>query len=249
MITQHTGALSFDTFVAHPIPVVTNDLPPGQSSRTWSPIAATLIAGERDAVLVDPLMTIDQGRTLAEWVAASGKKLTTVYVTHGHGDHWFGLGVIRERYPEVRAVATARVVEQMKQHVSAKTFEARWESRFPGLIQRDVRVAEPLPDLRFELEGHALVATEVGHTDSDDTTILHVPSIGLVVAGDVVYNDVHVYLAESDHDKRMEWLRALNVIDELQPRAVVAGHKRPGQQTIRRSSTRRARTYATLTGS
>jgi hypothetical protein len=66
MITQHTGVLSFDTFVAPPIPVVTNDLPPGQSLRTWSPIAATLIAGERDAVLVDPLMTIDQGRGLVE---------------------------------------------------------------------------------------------------------------------------------------------------------------------------------------
>jgi glyoxylase-like metal-dependent hydrolase (beta-lactamase superfamily II) len=153
-----------------------------------------------------------------------------VYVTHGHGDHWFGLGVIRERYPEVRAVATARVVEEMKQHVSSKAFAARWESRFPGLLQRDVRVAEPLPDLRFELEGHALIAVEVGHTDSDDTTILHVPSIGLVVAGDVAYNDVHVYLAESDHDKRMEWLRALDLIDGLHPRAVVAGHKRAGRR-------------------
>jgi glyoxylase-like metal-dependent hydrolase (beta-lactamase superfamily II) len=187
---------------------------------------ATLISGERDAILVDPLMTIDQGRALADWIAASGKNLTTVYVTHGHGDHWFGLGVICERYPDARAVATARVVEEMKRHVSPQTFAAKWESRFPGLIQRDVRVAEPLADPCFELEGHELVAMEVGHTDSRDTTILHVPSIGLVVAGDVVYNEVHVYLAESDHDTRVEWLRALVVVDGLHPRAVVAGHKR-----------------------
>lgn len=229
MITQQTGVLSFDTFVAPPIPIVTNDFPPGQSVRTWSPIAATLITGERDAILVDPLMTIDQGRSLADWIAASGKNLTTVYVTHGHGDHWFGVGVIRERYPQVRAVATARVVEHMKRQVSSKTFAAAWESRFPKLIQRDVRVAEPLSDLHFELEGHELVAVEIGHADTDDTTILHVPSIGLVVAGDVAYNDVHVYLAESDHDRRMEWLRALAVIDGLHPRAVVAGHKRSGR--------------------
>jgi glyoxylase-like metal-dependent hydrolase (beta-lactamase superfamily II) len=228
-ITRRPSVLSFDTFVAPSARVVTNDLPPGQSVRMWSPITATLISGERDAVLVDPLMTIEQGRALAEWVAASGKNLTTVYITHGHGDHWFGLGVIRERYPEVRAVATARVVEDMHRQLLPNTFAARWESRFPRQIQQDVAVAEPLSDPGVELEGHTLVAVEVGHTDSDNTTVLHVPSISLVVAGDVAYNDVHLYFAESDHDKRLEWIRALDIIDALHPLAVVAGHKRAGR--------------------
>ena len=229
MITPHTTVLTFDTFVAPPVPVVTNDLPPGQSSRAWSPIAATLISGERDAVIVDPLMTIEQGRALADWVAATGKNLTTVYVTHGHGDHWFGLGSIRKRFPQVRAVATASVVEHMRQQVSPRMFAAVWESRFPGLIQPDVTVAEPLSDLHIELEGNELIVVEVGHTDTDNTTVLHVPSLGLVVAGDVAYNDVHVYLAESDHHNRMEWIGALDVIEGLHPRAVVAGHKRAGR--------------------
>ena len=229
MITQHTSVLTFETFVAPPVPVVTSDLPPRQALRAWSPLTATLISEERDAVLVDPLMTIEQGRAVADWVAASGKNLTTVYITHGHGDHWFGLGAIRERYPKVRAVATVRVVERMRRQVSPKVFSAAWESRFPGQIQRNVTVAEPLSDSRFELEGQALVAVEVGHTDTDDTTVLHVPSLGLVVAGDVAYNDVHVYLAESDHDSRLEWIRALDVVEALQPRAVVAGHKRAGR--------------------
>jgi hypothetical protein len=92
-----------------------------------------------------------------------------------------------------------------------------------------VAVAEPLTDLHIELEGHELVVVETGHTDTDQTTVLHIPSIDLVVAGDVVYNDVHLYLAESDHDKRMEWIRALDTVDALHPRTVVAGHKRPGR--------------------
>src|SRR6266704_3617689 len=123
MTTHHTSVLTFDTFVAPPVPVVSNDLPPGQSLRAWSPITATLISGERDAVLVDPLMTIEQGRSLADWVAASGKNLTTVYITHAHGDHWFGLGLIRERYPKVRAVATVVVVEHHrdKRHRTPET--------------------------------------------------------------------------------------------------------------------------------
>jgi glyoxylase-like metal-dependent hydrolase (beta-lactamase superfamily II) len=228
MITEQAGVLAFDTFVAPSVAIVTNDLPPGQSSRAWSPIAATLICGERDAVLVDPLLTRQQGLALADWVAASGKNLTTVYITHGHGDHWFGLGAIRERYPQVRAVATEPVIEFMRQQVSPNVF-ANWASRFPGQIQPDVAVAEPLTDLHIELEGHELVVVETGHTDTDQTTALHVPSIDLVVAGDVVYNDVHLYLAESDHGKRMEWIRALDTVDALHPRTVVAGHKRPGR--------------------
>src|ERR1700730_16804007 len=229
MITQHTSVLAFETFVAPPVPVVTSDLAPGQSLRAWSPLTATLISGERDAILVDPLMTIEQGRAVAEWVAASGKHLTTVYITHAHGAHWFGLGVIRERYPKVRAVATVGVVEHMRSQVSPQVFSAFWQSRFPGQIQRGVTVAEPLSDSRFELEGHELVAVEVGHTDTDDTTVLHVPSIGLVVAGDVAYNDVHVYLGESDHDRRLECIHALDIVEALQSRAVVAGHKRAGR--------------------
>jgi glyoxylase-like metal-dependent hydrolase (beta-lactamase superfamily II) len=81
----------------------------------------------------------------------------------------------------------------------------------------------------FELEGRQLVAVDVGHTDTDNTTVLHVPDIGLVVAGDAAYNDVHQYLAESDSQGRRDWLAALDIIEALDPRAVVAGHKRYGR--------------------
>ena len=228
MMPQRNGALSFDTFVTPPIPVVTNDLPPGQSMRAWSPITATLISGERDAALVDALMTMEQGRDRADWIAGAGKNLTTIYVTHSHGDHWFGSGVIQERYPGVRLVALPGVIEQMRRQISPSVFNSFW-SRFPGQIQPGLMVAEPIPRLRIELEGNELIAVDTGHTDTDHTTVLYVPSIDLVVAGDVVYNDVHVYLAESDHDTRMAWIRALDAIEALSPRAVVAGHKRAGR--------------------
>jgi glyoxylase-like metal-dependent hydrolase (beta-lactamase superfamily II) len=86
-------------------------------------------------------MTFEQGRALADWLAASGKNLTTVYVTHGHGDHWFGLGLIRERFPNVRAVARPEVVDYMRQQAAPETFTRLWDSRFPGLIPRGVAVA------------------------------------------------------------------------------------------------------------
>ena len=82
----------------------------------------------------------------------------------------------------------------------------------------------------IELEGHELVVVEVGHTDTDNTTCLHVPSIGLVVAGDAAYNGVHLFLVESNPQKRREWIAGLDKIESLKPRAVIAGHKRPGNE-------------------
>jgi len=82
-------------------------------------------------------------------------------------------------------------------------------------------------NVHLDLEGHELVAVELGHTDTDDTTCLNVPSIGLVVAGDAAYNDVHLYLVESTAQTRREWISALDKIESLTPRAVVASHKRP----------------------
>jgi hypothetical protein len=101
-----------------------------------------------------------------------------------------------------------------------------WEARFRGKLPETLVYPEPLADGRLELEGHELVAVDVGHTDTDVTTILHVPDIGLVVAGDAAYNDVHQYFAESDHQRRGQWIAALDKIEALRPRAVVAGHKR-----------------------
>jgi glyoxylase-like metal-dependent hydrolase (beta-lactamase superfamily II) len=221
--------LGWDVFVSPSIPMVVAKLPPGQKQMIWQPMASTLIYGERDAVLVDPPMTVEQTNTLINWVAASGKNLTTVYSTHGHGDHWFGVGAVLDRFPNARAVATPGVVELMRQHASPEATKW-WRTNFPGQIPDKLVVAEELQGDTISLEGEELVAVEVGHGDSDHSTCLNVPSIGLVVAGDVAYNDVHQYFVESDHPKRGEWISALDKIQSLDPRAVIAGHKRPGRE-------------------
>jgi glyoxylase-like metal-dependent hydrolase (beta-lactamase superfamily II) len=219
--------LTWSVYVAPSIPTEIPDLPPDLDKRMWSPISATLIAGERDAVLVDPLMTVDQARGLVDWVSASGKNLTTIYITHGHGDHWFGAATLLGRFPDARAVAMPSVVDQMHKQMAPDFVESFWNPRFPGQIPERIVPAEALTSDTIDLEGNDLVAIELGHTDTDDTTCLHVPSIGLVIAGDAAYNDVHLYLAESPAEGRRAWLRALDTIDALRPRAVVAGHKRP----------------------
>ena len=219
--------LSYAVHVAPSLPTTVTDLPPDLDRRVWSPISATLITGERDAVLADAVMTAGQAAELADWIVAAGKNLTTVYVTHGHGDHWFGLGMILERFPDAKAVAIPSVARKIASQIGSDFVETFWKRRFPGQIPENLVGVEELEGDRFELEGEELVAVDLGHTDTDDTTALHVPSIGLVVAGDAAYNDVHLYLAESDAGGRRSWLTALDTIEKLSPRAVVAGHKRP----------------------
>jgi glyoxylase-like metal-dependent hydrolase (beta-lactamase superfamily II) len=220
-------ALGWDVFVTPGIPIVTADLPPGVTQAYFQAMASTLIYGERDAVLVDAFMTVKQADSLADWIAAKGRSLTTIYITHGHGDHWFGVGTLLDRFPNARAVATPEVVKVMRQNASPERLSKGWKAAFPGQIPDNLVIAEELKGNVIDLEGQELVAVELGHTDTDQTTCLNVPSIGLVVAGDAAYNDVHLYLAESNAQTRQEWMAALDKIESLNPRAVVASHKRP----------------------
>jgi glyoxylase-like metal-dependent hydrolase (beta-lactamase superfamily II) len=108
-IERTDAGLSWDVLTIRR-PGLTRDLPPGKEELMWVANSSTLIRGERDAVLVDTFLTIEQSQTLLSWVVASGKNLTAIYVTHGHGDHFFGLAPLLERFPGAKAVATAEVV-------------------------------------------------------------------------------------------------------------------------------------------
>jgi glyoxylase-like metal-dependent hydrolase (beta-lactamase superfamily II) len=189
-----------------------------------SPLSSTLIVGERDAVLVDAPFTREQIQQVGDWVERSGKRLAFIYATHGHGDHWFGTDLLLQRFPGTVAYATEGTIRLM--HEQATEGRAQlWDKDFPGLIPDSPVVYQPIPKEGFELEGNRIQAIETGHTDTDDTTVLHVPSIGLVVAGDVAYNGVHQYLLESAGGGLQAWLNALDQVTALQPRAVIAGHK------------------------
>ena len=165
---------------------------------------------------------------MVDWIAASGKNLTTIYATHGHADHFFGVSTVLARFQNTRFVATPEVVKVMRQQASPESLASFWNARFPGQLSDRFVIAEELSGNVIDLEGHDLVAVPLGHTDTASTTCLHVPSIGLVVAGDAAYNGVHLYLAESNPQTRLEWIAALDIIEALNPTAVIAGHKRAG---------------------
>jgi glyoxylase-like metal-dependent hydrolase (beta-lactamase superfamily II) len=206
---------------------LTRDLPPGKEELRWVANSSTLIHGERDAVLVDTLLTTEQSKTLLDWVVASGKNLTAIYITHGHGDHFFGLASLLERFPRAQAVATPEVVRAMREQLTPAWIDNFWRRLFPADIPDRLLVAEPLEGDDLELEGRKLVPINAGRTDTAHSTCLHVPSIGLIVAGDVVYNGIHPFLGETDTQSRLEWISTLDKLEALNPKAVIAGHKVP----------------------
>ena len=208
-------------------PGLSRDLPAGKEELMWVANSSTLICGERDAVLVDTFLTTKQSQTQLDWVVASGKNLTKIYVTHGHGDHFFGLASLLERFPRAKAVATPEIVKAMREQLSPAWVDNFWRRLFPGEIPDRRLVAEPLEDNELELEGHKLVAVNAGRTDTAHSTCLHVPSIGLIVGGDAVYNGIHPNLGETDTQSRLEWISTLDKLEALKPKAVVAGHKVP----------------------
>src|ERR1700726_77136 len=148
---------------------LSRDLPPGKEKWMWVPTSATLIYGERDAVLGDAFLTVEQAHAAAEWVAASGKNLTTIYITHGHGDHFFGIGPLLDRFPQARAVTMPDVVKVMRQQASPEYVASFWSARLPGQIPDRLVIAEELKGTVIDLEGRDLVAVEVGHSDTDYT--------------------------------------------------------------------------------
>lgn len=228
------AALRADVFVAPAFPAVPPVPIPDGITPLWSPTTSTLISSAHEAVLVDPLFTTTQADSLADWIEDlfPDKRLTYIYVTHGHGDHFFGLSTLLKRFPNATAVATSGTLAHMEEQVSPEDQEF-WEAWFPGnqIIFPASPSAKALPSrgLSIDLEGHTLVAVPAGHSDTDDSSFLWVPELKMAVTGDIVYNGVYSYLAESlTSPLRQKWLQAIEKVKSFHPETVVVGHKQPG---------------------
>ena len=193
----------------------------------FDPMTSTLIFGEYDAVLVDAMTTVAEAEALADWIALHNRNLETIYITHAHFDHFYGLSILLDRFPSARAIATPKTLSAMQMSFTAPV-ERLARRLFPGQMAAKFVAPEPYEHNTFTLEGQELRIIEQGHTDSADTTSLYVPSIGLVVAGDVVYNQCHMYVGDTTPESRKNWIAALDRLAALEPSIVVAGHKKPG---------------------
>lgn len=197
----------------------------GTSGETFSPTTSTLIIGESEVVLVDAQLIVAEVEALGDRLAATGKTLTSIFVTHGHGDHCFGASRLQARFPGARFVATPAVADYVRTQLQQET--AGMQALFGEDMATLTGPPEPLTEGALHVDGHELLAIDVGQGDIAPSAVLHVPALDAVVAGDVAYNGIHQMLALGGPDQWQLWLDSLSTIEQLQPTTVVAGHKKP----------------------
>jgi len=222
-----SGRLSVNVFTAPAKSMVGERPKPFGEPLAFDPITSTLIYGENAAVLVDAMTTVAEAAALADWIALHNRNLETIYITHAHFDHFYGLSILLERFPGARAIATPKTVSAMQMSFTPPV-ERLARRMFPGQVATKLVAPQAYEHDTFTLEGHELRIIEQGRTDSPDSTSLYVPSIGLIVAGDVVYNQCRIYVGDTTPESRRNWIADLDRLAALNPTIVVAGHKKSG---------------------
>ncbi len=198
------------------------------SPATWPASTSTLISGRGDAVLVDALLTTDEGERLAAWVRQGGKQPGAIFITHGHGDHFFGAGPVLDAFPEAPLLASdQQVVDDARADASPEHL-AFWDSLFAGQFPQNPVVPALATSHEFDLEGHAIELRAIGHADAGVlNTIVHVPDLHAICSGDIAYNNIHMWLRNSTPDSRRAWLASLDAVAALEPTTVITGHRDP----------------------
>ena len=186
-----------------------------------------LIEGEREAILVDAQFTLSEAAKAVEHVQRSGKRLKLILVTHGHPDHFFGLGLFQRAFPGVRIVATPEVIADIEDY-GPKAI-ARWKPVFKDEIPDSFVVPEPITTTRLELEGKEIRLIAADHGESAHATVVWVPGTGALITGDLAYAKVHLWLAEN---RPQGWRGILDRLERLQPVTVYPGHGAPGSAAL-----------------
>jgi glyoxylase-like metal-dependent hydrolase (beta-lactamase superfamily II) len=187
---------------------------------------SVLIEGEHGVMLVDAQLTKTSAEKVLQQIEESKKPLSTIYVTHAHADHFLGLEVFKEAYPGVRIIATSAVVDRIDMVYQEKI--DKWK-KLLGSGATSHAVAISRFDGNFiEFEGAKMEVLKNIQGDTDENTMLWIPGQRILIAGDVLFNDMHVYTAETDSKARGKWLNSLQKIRGLKPSVVIPGHSKVG---------------------
>jgi glyoxylase-like metal-dependent hydrolase (beta-lactamase superfamily II) len=208
----------------HAAPLQLEVFNPGEAA--IFPVASVIVSGARDAVLIDAQFSRGEALKLVERIRAGGKRLTTVYVSHSDPDFYFGLDVIHAAFPEAKIVATPQTVAGIEKKKDAKV--AFWGPILKDNAPQSIIVPQPLAGDTIQLEGQALKIEGLKGA-TPERSYVWIPSIKTVAGGVVVFNQLHVWTADTQTpESRRQWLATLKGIAALKPATVVPGHFAPG---------------------
>ena len=191
------------------------------------PVSSVLVTGEKDAILIDAQFAKPQAEQIVETIRKSGKNLTTIYISHGDPDFYFGLQTFTKAFPNARVVASAQTVAHIQETKDAKL--AYWGPKLGAGAPDKVIVPEVLQGNELKLEGQKLQVIGLDGPQPD-RTFVWIPSIKAVMGGVVLSNNIHVWMADTQSAKsHQDWLATLAAIEKLQPATIVPGHFVPGE--------------------
>lgn len=183
------------------------------------PVSSTLITGAKDAILVDAQFSNTEAQALVERIRASGKRLTTIFISHGDPDYYFGLDVLTRAYPEAKVLATPATVVYIEKTRAPKL--AYWGPILKDSAPARTLVPQALQGNLLELEGQRIEV--VGHDPQH--TSLWIPSIKAVVGGVLTSANIHLWVADAQSSEaRQDWLKSLDELEALQPTTLIPGH-------------------------
>jgi glyoxylase-like metal-dependent hydrolase (beta-lactamase superfamily II) len=187
---------------------------------------SVIIEGPHAVMLVDAQLTTTSAERVLQEIIETKKPLSIIYITHEHADHFLGLEVFREAYPRVRIIANSSVVDRINKVYQAKI--DNWKTILgPGATSHVVAIEQFDGDvIKFESSKIEVLKNIQGDTDAN--TMLWIPGKKILIAGDVLFNNMHVYTAETDSKAREKWLNSLQKIKELRPSVVIPGHSQVG---------------------
>jgi glyoxylase-like metal-dependent hydrolase (beta-lactamase superfamily II) len=185
-----------------------------------------IIEGTHEVMLVDAQLTKTNAEKVLQAIRATQKPLSIIYITHEHADHFLGLEVFKEAYPTARVLANSNVVDRINKVYQEKI--DKWKGLLGSDAASHVVVISKYDDnfIRFDDSKIEILKNVQGDTDAN--TMLWLPGQKALIAGDVLFNDMHVYTAETDVAARKRWLDSLQKIRELEPAVVIPGHSKVG---------------------
>ena len=189
-------------------------------------VSSTLITGAKDAVLVDAQFSTVDAQKLVDLIKASGKRLTTIYISHGDPDFYFGLVALTTAFPEAKVLATPQTIAHIKETSAGKL--QFWGPKLGAGAPSRIVVPDPIQGNQIELEGNKL---EIMGLDgpTPDRSFVWIPSIKTVLGGIPVIAGEHVWMADTQTPQsHADWLATLDRITALKPHTVIPGHFKPG---------------------
>jgi len=195
-----------------------------QDDQFWT--NSVLIEGAHEVMLVDAQLTKTNAERVLDEIRRTTKPLSLIYITHEHADHFLGLEVFREAFPGARIIATSDVVARIQKVYQEKL--DKWKQLLGSGAATHVVPVEPFDGDTIRFEGSQIEVLKHMQGDTNENTMLWFPGQRILVGGDVVFSNMHVYTAETDSQARRKWLDSLNTIRELKPSIVIPGHSKAG---------------------